>query len=225
MPRQARSNHNEPKLNMKLFSKICLLCCLLIPPVCEGQEQLAGFVFANAIGVNAKADATASGKKLTRKGLDPGMATSGLGLPVGGYQLQVTAQGCEPANTALTIKAGTTPIIAAYLERRVDPRTNTTRNFIRLLPLTAQPQESQYLIQVVSVDPTTVFNASANGQTQPLQAFKPAAFASKTVKITDSTGASEEAKVDEKGSYYCFVFRKADGKPGTTLVLQKIYQW
>lgn len=210
---------------MRLFFKVSLVCAFLSPIACEGQEQLAGFVFANAIGVNAKADATASGKKLTKRGIDPGMATSGLGLPVGSYQLEVTAPGCETASAPLTIKTGATPIMVAYLERKKDPRTNALKNFIRLLPLAAQPQESQYLIQVISVEMTTAYQAAGNGQAQTLQPLKPVVFSGKMVKITDSAGASEEVKVDEKGSYYCFVFRTADGKLGRTVVPQRIYHW
>lgn len=213
---------------MKHFFKLFLLLQILTFAYSDARAQapaLAGFVLANAIGINGKTDVTASAKKLTRSGLEPGMATSGLGLPVGNYQMQVTAQGCETANVPVTIAVGTTPIVVAYLERKFDARTNTTKNFIRLLQLPAEPQESKYIIKVMAVDPAANFNVTASGQTQTLQNFKPAVLEAKSIRISDSVGATEEAKVSEKGSYYCFVFRKADGKPGISLVPQRIYQW
>lgn len=213
---------------MKHFFKLLLPLQILVfacPHTRAQAPALAGFVFANAIGINGKTDVTANGKKLTRSGLEPGMATSGLGLPVGNYQMQVTAPGCETANVPVTIVVGTTPIVVAYLERKFDARTNTTKNFIRLLQLPAEPQESKYIFKVMAVDPAANFNVIAGGQTQALQNFKPSVLEAKSIRISDSAGATEEARVTEKGSYYCFVFRKADGKPGTTVLPQRIYQW
>jgi hypothetical protein len=211
---------------MKRFYRSIFFSTFLFPFYCSAQQQqLAGFVFANAIGINEKADVTANGKRVTRKGLDAGWATSGLGLPVGNYEVQVTAPGCESAKASVVTKMGTTPVVVAYLERRNDPRTNVLKNFIRLFQLPAEPQEQKYLIKVISVDPTARFNATASGQTQPLQLFRPAVFENKTVKIIDANGATQDATVDEKGSYYCFVFHKADGKPATCLVPERIYQW
>src|SRR5437588_10822236 len=118
------------KLDMKHFFKLILIIELSVLAISETRAQtqnLAGFVFANAVGVSAKADVTASGKKLTKNGIEAGMATSGLGLPVGNYQLQVTALGCESATAPLTIAAGTTPVVVAYLERKFDPRTRTIK--------------------------------------------------------------------------------------------------
>lgn len=188
-------------------------------------QNLAGFVFSNAIGIVGKADVTASGRKLTKNGIEAGMATSGLGLPVGSYQLQVTAPGCETATAPVTIAIGATPVVVAYLERKTDPQTRAVKNFIRLLQLPCEPIENKYLIKVISVDSTANFIASASNQTKTLELLKPVIFENKVVKIADTSGANEEAKVDEKGSYYCFVFRKADGKPGFSLVPQRIYQW
>src|SRR5438270_5697879 len=131
---------------MRHFFKPFLLLQILAFAYFDASAQapaLAGFVFANAIGINGKTDVTANGRRLTRSGLEPAMATSGLGLPVGNYQLQVTAPGCETANLPVTIAVGTTPIVVAYLERKFDARTNTTKNFIRLLQLPAEPQESR----------------------------------------------------------------------------------
>lgn len=213
---------------MKLSYKSFLLsqALLLIYSHVDAQApQLAGFVFANAIGIDAKADATASGKKLTRNGLDPGMATSGLGLPVGSYQLQVTAPGCESATIPLTIAPGVTPVVVAYLERKFDPQARTIRNFIRLLQFPSEPQNNGYLMKVISVDPEAKFTASAGTRAEALQNFRPAVFDAKSVKITDSAGGIDEAKVSQKGSYYCFAFRRADGRPGTSVALQRIYQW
>jgi hypothetical protein len=216
------------KLDMKHFFRLILIAELSVFAVSETRAQtqnLAGFVFANAVGVSAKADVTASGKKLTKNGIEAGMATSGLGLPVGNYQLQVTAPGCESATAPLTIAPGATPVVVAYLERKIDPRTRAIKNFIRLLQLPSEPQENKYLIKVISVDADANLTANASGQAQTLQNLKPAVFEAKNIRITDSAGGTEEAKVSDKGSYYCFAFRKADGKPGTSLVLQRIYQW
>jgi hypothetical protein len=213
---------------MKHFFSVLLPLQILAFACADTRAQapaLAGFVFANAIGINGKTDVTANGKKLTRSGLEPAMATSGLGLPVGNYQLQVTAPGCETANLPVTIAVGTTPIVVAYLERKFDARTNTTKNFIRLLQFPAEPQENKYIIKVMAVDAAANFSVTAGGQTQTLQNFKPAVLEAKSVRIRDSAGATEEAQITEKGSYYCFVFRKADGKPGTAVFPQRIYQW
>lgn len=213
---------------MKLLCRLILISTLSYLPALSIRAQspaLAGFVFANAVGVAANADVTANGKKLTRKGLEPGMATSGLGIPVGNYQMQVSAPGCETATAPLVIATGSTPIVVAYLERKLDPRTNTTKSFIRVLPLSAEPQESKHIIKVMAVDPAANFSVTASGQTQPLQNFKPLVLEAKSLKVSDSAGGTEEARVTEKGSYYCFVFRKADGKPGISVVPQRIYQW
>jgi hypothetical protein len=213
---------------MKHFFKLILIAEISILAVFETRAQtqnLAGFVFANAVGVSAKADVTASGKKLTKNGIDAGMATSGLGLPVGNYQLQVTAPGCGTATAPLTIAVGATPIVVAYLERKVDPQTRTLKNFIRLLQLPSEPQDQKYLIKVVSVDAGANFTATAGGQAQQIRFLIPTTLETKTVKITDSAGATEETRVSDKGSYYCFAFQKADGKPGISLALQRIYTW
>src|SRR2546423_3468089 len=115
--------------------------CAISPLFAQAPAQpLAGFVFANAIGIKDKADITANGKKLTTNGVAPGIASSGLGLPVGSYQLQVTAPGCETVNAPVQLSIGTTPIVIAYLERVTDPKTNTTKNFIRLLQIPAEPR-------------------------------------------------------------------------------------
>src|SRR5437870_2244415 len=167
------------RLDMKHFFKLILIAELSVCAVSEIKAQtqnLAGFVFANAVGISAKADVTASGKKLTKNGIEAGMATSGLGLPVGNYQLQVTAPACEPATTPLIIAPGVTPVVVAYLERKIDPRTRAIKNFIRLLQLPSEPQENKYLIKVISVDADANFTASASGHTQTPQYFKPAAI-------------------------------------------------
>jgi hypothetical protein len=197
---------------------------LLVASMCHAQEQpLAGVVFANAVGIEGNTDITANGKRLTRKGLEPGMATSGLGVPIGKYSLQITALGCEPANLPVTVAVGATPVVTAYLERRVDPKTNTPKDFIRVLQLPSEPQESKYLIKVIYLGQTAGFAPSADGQL--LQNLVPVTFENKTVKITDSSGGMVDARVSEKGSYYCFVFRKVDGKAGISLVPQRIYRW
>lgn len=219
---------NKRRSDMRHFYNLIVVAQFLAFGVSETRAQnqdLAGFVFANAIGVSAKADVAANGKKLTKNGIEAGMATSGLGLPLGNYQMQVSAAGCETATSPLTIAAGATPVVVAYLERKFDPQTRTIKNFVRLLQLPSEPQESKYLIKVISVDADANFTATASGQTQTLQNFKPAVFEAKSIRITDSAGGTEEPKVSDKGSYYCFAFRKADGKPGTSLVLQRIYQW
>src|SRR5437868_15444005 len=105
----AQSKLRKQRSSMKLFFKFLLFAMLLVG-VCSSISAeilpLAGFVFANAIGIAGKADITANGKKLILKGLEPGMATSGLGLPVGSYQLQVTAPSCETANLNVTLAVG-----------------------------------------------------------------------------------------------------------------------
>lgn len=196
--------------------------------LCEskGQNQdLAGFTFANAIGVAGKADITATGKRLTKSGIEAGMVTSGLGLPVGSYRLQVTAPGCESATLPLAIASGSTPVVVAYLDRKVDPQTRSVKNFIRLSQFPSEPQDSKYLIKVISVEATANFTANGSGQTQVLEMLKPAIFEGKTVKIGNPSGATKEVQVTNKGSYYCFVFQQADGKPGVSLALQRIYHW
>ena|SRR5947209_2365939 len=213
---------------MKHFSNVVFSLTLLLSAAfnAAGQSQgLAGFVFANAVGISGKADVSANGKKLTRSGLEPGMATSGLGLPVGNYQLQVSAPGCESATAPLSIAAGTTPVVVAYLQRELDPRTHTVKNFIRLLQLPCEPQDQRYVIKVISVDAGANFTATTSSQVQQIKPLIPAIFEAKAVKITDSTGSTEEAQVSNRGSYYCFAFLKADGKPGISLALQRIYTW
>jgi len=214
---------------MKLpFSTAFLLGWLLFGSLTKAQVpgvKLAGFVFANAIGVAAKADIAANGKKLTTNGIEAGIASSGLGLPVGPYQIQVTAPGCEPANASVQVTVGATPILIAYLERVLDPKTNTLKNYIRLLQVPSEPRTDGYSITAVSVEPTPVA-VTAGGQSQTLEFRKPISFAAKTMKLVVANAAdSEEVTADEKGSYYCAVFRKADGKLALILVPQRIYQW
>jgi hypothetical protein len=186
---------------------------------------LAGFVFANAITSNQSADVTANGKKLTRKGLNSGTATSGLGLPVGSYQLQISVPNMTPAAATIPINVGTTPIIVAYREQSIDPTTRRAKEAVKLLQLPALPQKEKYIISTINVEPKEAFAAAASGQSQTLQFGKPGVFETKSIKISDAKGTSETVEVDERASYYCFVFRKADGKIGTVLVPQMIYTW
>jgi len=177
-----------------------LLVFLLFGSVFETQAQapaLAGVVFANAIGVNANADIVASGKKLTKKGIEPGMATSGLGLPVGNYQMQVTAPGCEPATLPLQIAIDATPILVAYLERVSDPRTNTIKNCIRLMQLAVEPQSEKYVINAISVDPNATFNVTVGGQTQAIVFRKPVKLDGKSIKVVGPGGSTAEAAADQ----------------------------
>ncbi len=211
---------------MKRFFKLTIVTILAGVASAYSQEQpLAGFVFANGVGVAGKAEISANGKKLTKNGLLPGRATSGLGLPVGEYQIEVTAPGCQAGRASITIAAGTTPVVASYLEPKVDPQTKQTKNFIRLLQVPSTPQDGRYSITCISLDPVPQFSASAGGNTVTLQPRKPEVFESKSLKVTNAAGTVQSVSVDEKGSYYCFVFRKADGAPGTCLVPQRIYEW
>jgi hypothetical protein len=215
---------------MKHLSKIPLSALLLLYVVSPlfaqvPAQPLAGFVFANAIGIKDKADITANGKKLTTNGVAPGIASSGLGLPVGSYQLQVTAPGCETVNAPVQLVVGTTPIVIAYLERVTDPKTNTTKNFIRLLQVPAEPKTDKYVLKALSVDPTGQFSVTGGGQTQAVQFRKPVILEGKKIKATDAAGSSDEAAADEKGSYYCVLFRKVDGKVAVILIPERIYQW
>ena len=77
------------KLLCNLFA--LLFVCLIASSASSQSTPLAGFVFVNAIGTAGKADVSANGKKLTNSGLEPGMATSGLGLEVGTYQVPISA--------------------------------------------------------------------------------------------------------------------------------------
>lgn len=187
--------------------------------------NLAGFVFANAIGITEKADITANGKKLTTNGVSAGIASSGLGLPIGSYQIQVTAPGCEVANTSLQLVVGATPIIIAYLEPVTDPKTKVTKNYIRLLQVPAQPQSEKYLMTAISVDQSRPLSVTAGGQTQTVEFKKPVRFEGKVIKATGATNDSDELTAEEKGSYYCVLFRQANGKIEGILVPQRIYQW
>jgi len=218
---------------MKELSR-CLLLLSTIPLInvaarAQGlppEQKLAGFVFVNAIGIEQKADISANGKKLTTSGVAPGIASSGLGLPIGAYQLQVSAPGCEVANASVQLVVGATPIMIAYLERVTDPKTKITKNYIRLLQVPAQPQTEKYIINALSVDPTAPITVSAGGRTQTLEFKKPVAFEAKVIKVDGDTPAnSEEAAAEEKGSYYCVVFRRTDGKAAPILIPQRIYQW
>jgi hypothetical protein len=212
---------------MRLFCKSLIFLAAIATQLspARAQEQLAGFVFANAIGISDKADITANGKKLTKSGIEPGMATSGLGLKIGSYQVQVTAPACESASTQLQIAEGSTPVLISYLEPVIDPATKKPKNVIRLIQLPSQPQEQKYLLIALSVDPNGAFNATGSGRLQSLQFQKPVSFEAKKIAISDQTGSSAEAEVDKKDSYYCIIFHKADGKTGTVLVPQRIYHW
>ena len=204
-----------------LFAALQLICV-------SSQAQnakLAGFVFANAIGVSGNADLTANGRKLTNKGVPAGAATSGLGLEIGSYSVQVTAPGCVPATAPVQLAEGSTPILVAYRERTIDPRSSKPQDVVKTLQLPAQPQKQKFSLTVVSVDPAGRFTATAGGRTQGLEFGKPVNFESKTLKIADATGASAEAEVDEKASYYCFLFHTAEGKPTIVTVPQQIYTW
>lgn len=209
-----------------LFFAASLLCVTGAAQGLPAGQKLAGFVFANAIGIEEKADITANGKKLTSNGIAPGIASSGLGLPVGSYQIQVTAPGCEVANTAVQLAVGTTPILIAYLERVTDPKTNQTKNYIRLLQVPAQPQTGKYLINALSVDPTKPISVSSGGRVLALEFRKPVAFEGKTLRVSAENPAdAEEASAEEKGSYYCVLFRRPNGKATPILIPERIYQW
>jgi hypothetical protein len=213
----------------RLFDSLRVAVFVLFPlsqlPAQGPAQPLAGFVFANAISITEKADITANGKKLTSNGVAPGIASSGLGLPVGSYQLLVTAPGCEAANATIQLAVGTTPIVIAYLERVTDPKTRITKNFIRLLQIPAEPQTERYLLKPFSVDPTGPFIVKAGGQTQTVEFRKPIRIEGRKLTVTDPAGSSDEAVPEEKGSYYCILFRKADGKAAVILVPERIYQW
>jgi hypothetical protein len=208
-----------------LVSTLLSLCAASPITAQAPTQSLAGFVFANAIGIQDKADITANGKKLTTNGVAPGIASSGLGLPVGSYQLQVTAPGCETLNASIQLAVGTTPIVIAYLERVTDPKTNITKNFIRLLQFPAEPRTDKYVLKALSVDPTGQFSVTGGGQTQTAQFRKPFPLEGKKIKATDTAGSYDEATADEKGSYYCVLFRKVDGKVAVILIPERIYQW
>ncbi len=215
---------------MKRPFEICFVIALLFfsPTYLRAQASaptLAGFVFANAIGIKEKADITANGQKLTSAGVVPGIASSGLGLPPGSYNIVVTAPECESAKASIQLTVGATPILVAYLDPAPDPTTHVPKNFIRLLQLPAQPQTEKYLINAVAVDRATAFTASVGGQTQALEFLKPVLFEGKRITVNDQTGHSDSTAGDERCSYCCFVFRKADGTPGTILVPQRIYRW
>lgn len=212
---------------MKPLFKILFLWAFLASSVSDIRSQpppLAGFVFVNAIGVKDKANITASGKRLTTNGVAAGIASSGLGLPIGNYQIQVTAPGCEPASTPLQLSVGSTPILIAYLERITDPRTKITKNFIRLLQIRAEPETEKYVIKALSVD-SSPLSVTAGGQTQSVEFRKPVTFEAKKIKVADSSGSTDETSADEKGSYYGVLFHKADGKVAAILVPERIYQW
>ena len=214
---------------MKLHSSILLLATALnlsAPYVWAQPPPLAGFVFVNAVGVKDKIEIIANGKRLTSIGIAAGIASSGLGLPVGNYQLQVIALGCETATTPLQLSVGTTPILIAYLERVTDPKTNITKSFIRLLQLKAEPETEKYVINALSVDPVGgSMSVTAGGQTQTVEFRKPARFEGKKLKVADLAGSTDETSADERGSYYCVLFHKADGKVAAILVPERIYRW
>lgn len=217
---------NLLKSDMKLLSKALLCLSLATGSVGAQETSMAGFVFANAVAIKGNVSLTANGKRLTSKGgIAPGIASSGLGLPVGKYQIEVTGPGCEPAKASIDVAVGTTPIVVAYLQRVTDPRSNVTKNYIRLLQLPAAFQNEKYLISALSVDPTASLTATAGGRSSPLEFSKPVNFESKAIKIADATGASEDKSGDERMSYYCFAYHDADGKPASILVPQRIYQW
>src|SRR5881398_3613224 len=144
----------------KLLFAVGMLTTVVYTPAPAQKPVLAGFVFANAVGVDGRADVTANGRKLTRQGLEQGMATSGLGMPIGNYEVQVTAPGCEPAKASIQVQVGATPVLVAFVEHVSDPRTNAVKHFVRLRQYPAVPQENNYLFNIVSVDPTVRVTAT-----------------------------------------------------------------
>ena len=212
---------------MKQFSKLVLLTAATAASLCAPcltAADLAGFVFVNAVGIKDKVDITADGRRLTSHGIAAGIASSGLGLPAGSYQVKVTAPDCETATAPVQLAVGTTPILIAYLERVTDPKTNKTTSYIRLLQVMAESQTEKYVINALSVDPTEIFTVTAGGQTQPVEFRKPVRFEGKSVKVT-ATGSTDQTSADEKGNYYCVLFKKFDVKVGAILVPEKIYRW
>ncbi len=200
------------------------LCALLFTASVEAQAPLAGFVFANAIGIAENADVSANGRKLTMNGVAPGNATSGLGLAVGTYQIQVTAPGCEPALSQLKLDAGTSPIILAYLEI-VKDTNGAEKRTIRLLQLPSKPQKDEWRITFVSVSARSPLPIQINGEKVSLEFKKPHSTQGKQLSVGLGESSEEPVELDEKGSYFVVVFDDAGGKAKRLLVEETVYRW
>lgn len=209
---------------MKRYSLILALVLICLDANGQAPPQLAGFVLANATGL--KAQLLADSKNLIPGGIDPGTATSGIPLPVGPHQMEVSVPGLPPAKTPLSTATGTCPIFVAYLEETVDPTSKQTKKTLRLMQLPSKPQKERYLTSVISFNPSRQpIPAKVNGKAVNLEYQKAYIAEGRRFVLAENADPIDETEYGEKSSQFCLVFKGADNKLKSILVPDMIYTW
>jgi hypothetical protein len=220
---------------MKRIFNLLFIACLITYPA-QAQTPIAGFVFVNATGLSLPVKLHASDKPLyIGDGLPTGIATSGLGLPVGSYTLKATSEGCKPAETLLNISAGKCPTILCFLSETKDNETGKVQQSLQFMELPhSPPAESAYVVRFLylpkqsghqtQVPPLT---GKVGDQSVTLKPFEPLKIeARKTVSFAPTEGGDlETTDLEEPGAYYYLIFRNADGKLASTISQDKLYVW
>ncbi|MGI8819377.1 MAG: hypothetical protein ACR2ID_00650 [Chthoniobacterales bacterium] len=185
----------------------------------------AGFVLVNATGQKEKAKLTADGKDILAGGLESGGATSGIPLPVGLHQIQVSVPPLAPASVALTTALGTSPILVAYVEEVLDPQSKATKRILRLTPLPQRPQTGKYLTSIVSFASLQPISVQVNHQAVTLEYKKPFPAEGRRFLLAHDGKDVLETEYSEKSSQFCIVFRDAENNLQAILVPDMVYTW
>lgn len=206
-----------------IFSTATLILCSL---AASGQAPpMAGFVFANGIDLVGQAQITVDGKNPLKGGLDQGLATSGIPLPVGTHQFQVSFPGLAPAQASLTTAVGACPIFVAYVEELPDPAAKVPKKILKLAQLPSRPQKDRYITSVISFVPSHRLSVKANGQLVVLEFQKPYVAEGRIFRLADDKTQIEEQEYGEKSSQFCLIYEAADKTLKSIIVSDMVYTW
>ena len=220
------------------MKKLCSIVVLLAGAlaISAAQEQIAGFIFINGTSLEHPVKFYASGKPLfIEDGLPAGLATSGLGLPVGEYKLTASAEGCQPAEMNFTIAPGKCPTIICYLKEVKNPQSGEVKRELAFLEFAHRPaSDGEYILRFLYI-PTDPGNPSQippiqgtiAGQPVTLKAFEPLELkpGKKVSFVTEAGQELETTDLEEPGAYYYLIFPGKDGGFASTVSQDKLYVW
>ncbi len=216
-------NHRFDFIRTKLGVFALLLICLRPETMAQGPA-LGGFVFAHAVATSSPVEISAGGAKLLRQGMKTPGATGALGMTEGDHQIQVTAQGCEPATGTIKVTSATTPLLVAYAEKTGEGAAAKTA--IRLLQLPSAPQKERYLTRLVWAAPRSTITVRVNGRDVTLEAGKAVPVEGSRLAVTLPGSASPmDFELEKVGSHFLLIHATPTGGLSAFLATDETASW
>lgn len=163
-------------------------------------------------------------------GYDSGMATSGLGFPVGSKIVEAEAEGVESARETVNVQVGKCPILLAYTEIFQDPDGKEKTALRFHIPEARPEQNKTYSSRLLYLPKrggakAPPLEATVNGERVALKPFNPMIKEGKNLSIIAGGQELPDPDLELPGNYVIAIFQNANGDWTSVVIPEIIYVW